>query len=291
MNYREKILLDINKLPAISTAATQLASAMNDPDLDIQRVVRIIQYDPGITTNVLRLANSSYFRGSSSSIDSIQQAVVRLGLNRLFDLIVMSSTHSILDKPIAGYNLPPGELWLHSVAVAVTARNIADSLQILDRSTAFTAGLLHDVGKIVIGSFIEKNFDKIDNIAKDSDLSFEIAEREILGTDHAEIGATILDLWKFPDTIVTSVRFHHTPEAVHGSMPVVDAVHISDILCVMMGIGSGREGLQHKVSEEIISRYSLTPSILEMVISHSFDDMHKFADFFSISGGGTRYGI
>ena len=290
MNYRDEILANVKNLPAISAVATQMASAMDDTNLDIQKVVKTIEYDPGITANVLRLANSSYF-GGSSSIDSIQQAVVRLGLNKLFELIVMSSTHGIIDKPIPGYDLPPGELWRHSVAVAVTARNLADSLKIADRDTAFTAGLLHDVGKIVIGGFVGENFEKINNIAKISNLSFEIAEREILGTDHAEIGASILDMWKFPDPIVAPVRFHHTPEAVQGSMPVVDVVHISDVLCLMIGIGPGREGLQYSVSDKILSRYSLTPPKLEKVVSYSLDDMNKFADFFSMPSGGSKYGI
>ncbi|MCD6570375.1 MAG: HDOD domain-containing protein [Deltaproteobacteria bacterium] len=285
MNYRERILADVNALPAISAVASQMASIMNDPDVDIQDVVGIVEYDPGITANVLRLANSSYF-GGLHSIGSIRQAIMRLGMNKLFDLIVISATHEVIDKPIAGYNLPPGELWRHSVAVAITARNFASGLGIMAEDTAFTAGLLHDVGKIVIGAFVEKDFNKINAIAKTSDLSFETAEREIFGVDHAEIGAAVLDMWKFPTPVTRAVRFHHSPEAVQGSAPEVDAIHIADILCLMMGIGPGREGLQYRVSDEILSRYSLTPPILEKVVSCCLDDMEKFSELFSLSSGG-----
>ncbi|MEA3221966.1 MAG: HDOD domain-containing protein [Thermodesulfobacteriota bacterium] len=290
MSYRERILADVKTLPAISTAALQIANVLRDPDVDIKDVIRIVEYDPGMTANVLRLANSSYF-GGSYNIGSIQQAIVRLGIDKLFDLVTVSATHEVIDKPIAGYELPPGELWRHSVAVAITAKNLANSLGIMAEDTAFTAGLLHDIGKVVIGAFVEKDFDKIDAIAKASDLSFETAERKILGIDHAEIGYAVLDMWKFPDKITRAVRFHHRPEDIQGGIPEVDAVHIADILCLMMGIGPGREGLRYRVSDDILSRYSLTPPILEKIVSRSIDDMKRFAELFGIQSGGVNCGI
>ncbi|MCD6569265.1 MAG: HDOD domain-containing protein [Deltaproteobacteria bacterium] len=285
MNYRKRILADVKTLPAISTAALQMANVLKDPDVDIKNVIRIVEYDPGMTANVLRLVNSPYF-GGSYHIGSIQQAVVRLGIDKLFDLVVVTATHEVIDKPIAGYNLPPGELWRHSVAVAITAKNLANNLGIVAEDTAFTAGLLHDIGKVVIGTFVEKGFDRIDAMAKASNLSFETAERKILGVDHAEIGAAVLEMWRFPDEIVRAVRFHHRPGDVQDSVPVVDAVHISDVVCLMMGIGPGREGLQYRVSDEILSRYSLTPPILEQVVSRSLGDMQSNAEVFSVSSGG-----
>ncbi len=284
MTYRDLIRKSIKGLPAISPVVSDIAKLMNRPDVSIEKIVKIIEYDPGMTANILRMANSPYF-GGAQNINSIRQAIVRLGTKRLFDLAVLSAVYGIIDRPINGYNLPPGELWHHSVAVAIISRKLADHIGLVDPDTVFTAGLLHDIGKVVIARFVEEEFLKIDALSDKTGLSFEEAEKEVLGVDHAEVGSELLNAWDFPPRIVMAVRFHHAPQDLDRSIPEVDIVHIADMLSLIMGIGPGRDGLRYKLSTSIDKKYFLSRLALENIASNALDDMQNLGEFFPANGG------
>ncbi len=265
MKYRKEAILKIDSLPSISGSASKLLGMLDDPDTGIEQIVNVVNHDPGLTANILKLTNSAYF-GMPSKVGSVQKAVVILGVKNIRRIVLSACYNSMLVKPVTGYDLPPGDLWRHSIAVSVVAEGLAKELEIPMGDEVFTAALLHDVGKLILGSFVNEELEEIEAEALDG-ASFYEAEQKILGTDHAEIGALILDKWNFPDSIVTAVRCHHDPDCADQCSLLNDVVHSANLLCLMMGIGVGREGLRCRLSEGAVKRLGLNRGSLEVVAS------------------------
>jgi putative nucleotidyltransferase with HDIG domain len=212
-----------------------------------------------------------------SKVGSIKQAVLILGLKRLVQIVIASCVSAIMDKPVTGYDLPPGELWYHSIGVSVAAEGLMKELKINAAEEIFTAALLHDVGKLVVGELIDNEFDKMKKPLSQG-ISFEEAEKAVLGTNHAEVGAQILEQWSLPPLIVNAVRWHHSPESADFADTMLDIIHTANVLCLMIGVGVGRDGLQYQPSEKVIERLKLEPHHLEKVASQVLQWVNELSD-------------
>ncbi len=270
---RERILEAMESFPSISPAATEVLALLNNPETNVAAIESAVRYDPGLTANILKLANSAFF-GFPGTISSVSQAVMRLGWKRMYQIVVASSVNAIMDKHVPGYDLDSGELWHHCVAVSVSAEILVRQQKIPAPDETFTAALLHDVGKLILGEFIDADLSLID-IASSKGVSFVEVEREIVGTDHAEVGAWVLEHWHLPDVLVRAVRWHHEPELLEEPDVVVDVVHVCDALCLMMGIGIGREGLQYELCETVTDRLKLHAAHLEAVGVETIENVEE----------------
>ena len=268
----------IKSFPSMPAAAVKLLALIDDPDMSVSQIEAILRHDAGLTANILKLANSAYF-GIPSKVGSVRQAVLILGLKRLIQMVIAACVSALMDKPVPGYDLPPGELWRHSIAVSVAAEGLVKELNISAMEEIFTAALLHDVGKLVLGSFVQEDFAKIGE-ALNQDVSFETAEEMVLGTNHADMGARILTQWSLPSDIVHAVRWHHTPESAKEADTMLDIVHVANVLCLMIGIGAGNDGLQYEPSDEVIGRLGLESSHLDKVASQTFKWANELSDVF-----------
>ena len=270
-----KIATAIQSFPGMPGAAVKLLALIDDPAMRVSQIEEILRHDPGLTANVLRLANSAYF-GIPSKIGSIRQAVILLGLKRLIQMVIAACVSAIMDKPVPGYDLPPGELWRHSIAVSVAAEGLVKELKIEAAEEIFTAALLHDVGKLVLGEYIKDDFKKIET-AVSQGLSFEMAETISLGINHAEVGARILAHWSLPTEIINAVQWHHAPEQADQISTMLDIVHVANFMSIMIGIGIGRDGLQHQPSAEVTERLGLEPRHLEKVASQTMQWVNELS--------------
>jgi len=279
VNRRNEILSKVRSVSVMPTPMIEIIRLLQEPDVSVVELTRLIEYDPGLTSNVLRLANSAYF-GYSRSIHSIKRAIVRLGIKNIFKMVVTSAVAPITQPAIKGYDLSPGELWKHSVAVAIGTDKLAMILGLHPPEYTFTAALLHDVGKIVLGTFVEVDAAPIMEQAFKNHVSFEVAEHDVLGIDHAEIGSVLLANWNLPHEIVEVVQWHHRPEHFQGDSLVVDFVHVSDVLCMMGGIGIGSDGLNYRLSNKIVSRLHLTKRMAEKVISQIHTGLNELNNIF-----------
>jgi putative nucleotidyltransferase with HDIG domain len=266
----------IKSFPGMPGAAVKLLALMDNPDVPMTEIEVILRQDAGLTANLLKLANSAYF-GIPTKIGSVRQAVILLGLKRLIQMVIAACTSTILNQKVPGYDLLAGELWRHSIAVSVAAEGLVRELNIQAVEEIFTAALLHDVGKLILGQFVQEDYAKIE-LAMAQGLSFETAESVVLGTDHADIGARILAKWSFPADIVHAVRWHHAPEKAERQDRMLDVVHVANILCLMIGIGVGREGLHYQLSTEVTERLGLEPGRLENVASRTLQWANELTD-------------
>ncbi|MBI5095375.1 MAG: HDOD domain-containing protein [Candidatus Hydrogenedentes bacterium] len=284
MNTRETILTQVRAVPGLPVATTEIVRMLEDPDVEIGSVVRAIEHDPGLTSNVLRMSNSAYFAGPRS-IGSVRDAIVRLGLNRVFQLALAASVAPMAGAPLKGYDLSAGDLLDHSIAVALGAEKLAQALGLRPPPYTFTAALLHDLGKVILGTFIEIDAKPIIALAFEHQVSFETAEEQVLGINHAEVGAVILEQWNLPAPVVDVVRWHHQPDQHQGETLALDLIHIADSLATLSGIGAGKDGLNYRPSKESVTRLHITTRVNEEVVSHMLVELEELRNVFALVSG------
>jgi len=269
------ILDDVKSFPSMPAAALKLLTLLKDENTSNAQIEQILRYEPGLTANILKLTNSSFF-GLPKQIGSIRQAILMIGWKKLIQIVLSSCVSAIIDKPVQGYDLSPGDLWRHSIAVSVASETLVKELNLSVSEEVFTAALLHDVGKMVLGRYVKDDIAVIDGEDM-QDVPFEQVERSIFGIDHAEIGANILRRWSFPPSMITAVRWHHDPDGAPKTSHLIDVVHVADVLCLMSGIGVGREGLQYRPSPTACERIGLTEALLEKVASQTLQWANELA--------------
>jgi len=288
---RNAILAQINTVPSMPSVVVELRKHLNDPDASFDKLARMIEYDPGLTANVLQLANSAYF-GWTRTIKTVKQAITRLGTNRIFQMVLCMSVAPIVRKPIKGYETDSEGLWRHSIATAICAEQLADALGLEGLEEAFTAGLLHDMGKVVLGTFVEIDDEPIKEIAHLDKLSFNEAEQMVLGIDHAEVAAELLKAWNLPSEVVTAARWHHQPHlAGDDHRQLVDLIHVADFLCLTFGFGVGADGLQYRLDQEANDRLGVTGKTAEIVGTKVMMGMEDLGNMFSPVKKGQPDGV
>jgi putative nucleotidyltransferase with HDIG domain len=277
---KKKILSAIDEVPSLPSVVIQLRQYLNDPNVNFDQLSRVLQHDPGLTANILQLANSAYF-GWSRSIKSVREAITRLGTDRVFQMVLCMSVAPLVRKPINGYDMDSNGLWEHSIATAICAEQLAEALKMGDLNEAFTSGLLHDLGKIVLGTFVEVDDAPIKDIVRAGTLSFNEAEQQVLGIDHAEAAGVLLRSWNLPDEVVASARWHHEPASAQKEhRRLTDLVHVADSLCIRMGWGMGADGLMYRMDDEAFIRLGVTATLAEEVIMKVTEGMEDLKDLF-----------
>lgn len=205
-----EVLSTITSIPPFPNVALKAIQALQEPNAGAGDVVEIIQYDPGITANILRTVNSAYY-GVPRKISSLKQAVAFLGADKIVNLLMLSGALSYLRGKDAQYPLESEDLLTHSITTALLAEALARRIDAKDPALVYTAGLLHDVGKIVLSTYVRDRYHDIDRLITEEHYSFLQAEETILGINHAEVGEAMARHWHFPETITQPIAHHHHP--------------------------------------------------------------------------------
>jgi putative nucleotidyltransferase with HDIG domain len=246
---REQILAELDSVPMLSHSASRILDISNDPDHTVADVSRVAETDPVITAHILKVVNSAAF-SLSQRVESLERAISYLGKNTIVGIALSQSLAALYDKPLKGYESKEGELWAHSLRTALASREIAKySRGKLYANVAYTAGLLHDIGKSVISKFMDgaarEIISSVDNGEAEDFLS---AEHELLGIDHCEIGAEMAKRWGLPDSLREAIHHHHRPQlADEAHRPLVYAVHLGDMIAMMCGLGTGADCMNYQL--------------------------------------------
>jgi putative nucleotidyltransferase with HDIG domain len=262
VSSRDRVLARVRDIPTLPAGSVEVIRLLQDREVDVTALGRAIEFDPGLTSNVLRWANSVRFAGART-IGSVREAVVRIGLGNLVQLLVPMTVAQMARNPVRGYDLPPGGLLDHSVGVAAGSQALAEMKGLPFPREAFTAALLHDIGKVVLGTFVEVDAAAILRVASEEEIPFDAAERRVLGIDHAEAGAALLASWNCPPAIVEAARWHHQPAACPGGVKEVALIHLADVLSLAGGGGTGADGLNYAVCGEAVAAWDLSEDAFE----------------------------
>jgi putative nucleotidyltransferase with HDIG domain len=241
-------------------------SIAEDRESSMSDLSKVIIYDTAVTANLLKAANSAYF-GLSEKIDSVHQAIVLMGMDQVANLVLLSASSENLQTAQDGYDLEPGELWKYSVSSALIARELAEKKGIKETHLIFTAALLKDIGKVVLNQYVKNSFDKINSLVTEKNFTFREAEKEVIGIDHAELGAMVAENWKFSPKLVEIIRHHHRPQESLISKIESATVYMADTICMMMGIGVGSDGLAYRFHRKVVESLDLTEKDFQKIIA------------------------
>jgi putative nucleotidyltransferase with HDIG domain len=269
----------VKKLPPAPRILPELLGLLRQDNTDSERVVSLISLDPSITASVIRLCNSACF-GGSMPVTDLQQAVTRLGFQQLYQLVAAICGSRLLSAGQTGYGLDAGELWKHSVTTAVAARLFAASRD-EDASAAFTAGLLHDLGKIVLSEALEKKYAQLVEDAVQQQAALLESEQRLLGVQHAAIGGRLLARWNFPESLVHAVTFHHQPSAAPSHQRLAACVYLGNMVAYFMGHGYGRQAFALRGRAESLTLLDLDPDAVPEFMIKTFEQLEEVEALFS----------
>jgi putative nucleotidyltransferase with HDIG domain len=233
----DNFIKEIKSLPPGPRILSKLLVLLSEADGHASQIVELIEYDPALTAKVLQHCNNAAF-GMARSIGNLDEAVAQTGFNAIYRMVAMVIGEDLLSAAQGGYGMCVGQLWEHSVTTAIAARVIAQKLG-SEENLAFTAALLHDIGKLVLNSFLQDRQPSLHSHLGPSRLSFLEVEEKLLGVHHAEIGGLILEEWHFPEDLVSAVRHHHNPVKARPHARLAAQVHLGDIIAHFLGQGQG----------------------------------------------------
>jgi putative nucleotidyltransferase with HDIG domain len=249
---------------------------LNRPDVDNVQVVQVVKSDGVLCGKLLAACNSAAF-GLAEPAGSVEQAVFILGYEQIYRIILSLGVGKSLGRALPAYLIGEHELWHHSLTAAVAAEVIMLDGCFLetDPSVAYTAGLLHDIGKLVLNKFLTKeSVAAIRNLIESEKHSRIEAERAILGTDHAEVGACLLKSWRLPENIVEAVADHHQP--VLTPRPLLSAVvHVADCVAHQLGSSPGWDAFALRIVGDASSSLGLTPEKMERILISAHASLHR----------------
>ena len=248
-------LQSARQLPTLPAVLMPLLKYLERPfdSQDMHQIVNLISQDESLAARCLQIANSPLY-GSAREIDSVQAAVVTLGLERIHQIAISCTVLKLL--PSRG-DLSPSSFWAHSLGCALVAHEFAGRIGFPDGAKAYAAGLLHDLGIVALLATVPADFIHALGLARSKGIALHEAEQAILGVDHGQAGAMVAQHWQLPPALCEAIRFHHDPEQASANPLLVALVAFSDQLCRLSGIGYGYTETRQTVFSEEPAYFSL----------------------------------
>jgi HD-like signal output (HDOD) protein len=223
-------------LPSLGSINKALQGLLQAEQRFSAQISEIIRRDPSLTSRLLRLVNSVYY-GLTTPVNSIEEAVFYLGVRQIRQLTMVTPIIEDFQRLTRQCNFPWREFWQHSIGAAILTREVVSTVQAPNDETDYVAGLVHDVGKIVMAWSFPDHFSEIHRQAVQATADLSEIETEILGIDHSELGALYLERHRLPELMIKAARFHHFPEKADRYQQVIASVQIADLLLRSEKIG------------------------------------------------------
>ena len=218
----QTILRSVQSLKPLPNSVTRTLKELESPHATVALISEYIGLDQALASLVLQVSNAAAL-GYGRDCISLRDAVMRLGFKRLKSVLMASSATGMLSRKLAGYRQGAGELWQHSLAVAVTAEWLAQALNYREPEEAYVSGLLHDIGKLILDQYILTDYVEIVALIKKYNVPLWQVEENRIGINHAVVGGLIAERWLFPPLLVDTIRYHHNPAAarIDQQLPAV----------------------------------------------------------------------
>ena len=240
----------VSNLPTLPGIVTRIAEMVDSPETTGRQLGREIAKDQVISAKVLKLVNSGFY-GFSEPISTIQHAVTLLGFNTVKSLVLSSTVLDLMKDSLPG-------LWEHSLACARTCSIIAGHIELDEQEEISTAGLLHDLGKVILRQTMEREFRRIANYVDRADMLFYQAEEKVLGVNHGEMGGWLLEKWALPPKLVEPIVDHHDFRPNRDYAENTAILHLADILCRAQAFGSGGDRKIPRLAPNVLETLKLT---------------------------------
>jgi len=261
----EHIIKSTTQVASLPTIYIKIDEALNSANCSTQYLVDILGEDTALSARLLRLANSAMFN-FPNKIDSVSQAITIIGTQQLRALVLASSVMKLF-KDIPEDLINMEMFWRHSIACAVSARVIASLRRAANIEYFFLAGLLHDIGRLIMFKEIPNEISQaLKQASETKQLLFKV-EKELLGYDHSKLGGMLLKEWKLPPQLIESTAYHHNPQRSSDFKDEVAVVHAADIIANSMQLGSSGERLVPTLDSQAWQRIGLPDAIINTIIN------------------------
>lgn len=260
----DHVLKRVHALPPLPDSAIQVIDLTKNPATSVKELETVIGKDPALTAGILRQANSAYY-GYARRISSLREAIVLLGFQVTQELAMSAAISPVLRAQLLGYQIDQEGLWKHSLLTAMAAKRVCQHCKLPYGDVAFTAGLLHDIGKLVISIYVQEVGNFLFKKAKDTSRSFVELEEKVIGFDHARVGGFLARAWNLPEELVAAISFHHSLSNAQNHEVLSSVIHVANGLSSSLGIVGGVDSSFNPIRQKALDLLRLEESDLELL--------------------------
>lgn len=273
----EQVQACLQALPALPAVVTELLASFDNEDVDIAALTRRIACDQALAARLLRVANSSFY-GLQTRVSTINEALVVLGFRAVRSMVIaMGVSAAFRAGQCPGFEVQTHIR--HGIGVGLAARALALETR-HNPEIAFTGGILHDIGKLVLASCFAAQYSRALAYREQHDCELVVAERDVLGLDHAEVGGLLADAWHFPPALRAALAEHHAPAAATADSPA-DLIHVADAIAHGLGLGESAGELVMPVDQTAWQRLGVDAEKIARVLPQVVDGMDEACAAFS----------
>ena len=278
-----QILRSVDALPLMSESASKLLNTVSNKEHSIHDIIEIVKYDSLLTVKILKVVNSAAY-GLAKAITSVERAIPQLGDKMVFGLAMEECGAPVYRDSMDGYEGEIGGLWNHSLLTALTARELAKvSVDNVSPEEAYTAGLMHDLGKGVLSQYMVGSAPELlAAVENDTIHDYRQAELHYYGTDHCMVGNHIAKHWQLPETLCEVIRWHHEPEKSSPEFKsLVYVVHLGDIMAMMGGASTGSDALMYEQDPHCDEFFKTDEVQLDSMMNNAYLEYEKIINAMS----------
>ncbi len=275
-------------LPCSPSLLPRLTALLHQPQADIEELTALIRLDPVLASATLRMANSAFFAGGDP-VDSISHAVMRLGMREIYRLAALSLASRWMAIEVDGYRWEAGDFCRASLLKAVAAEALAESTHLVEPSLAYTCGLVHEIGKLAVAFTCAEHFPAIRRHRESTGGPWLAAETAVLGFNHADVSARLLEEWRFPTAVITVARHNPPgPDLPEPHRPLAALIHAAHYAANVIGAGQGEDAFLFCLDAELLETHGLHAELLDRILPQILDQAtHLLRD--KLITGGIRF--
>jgi putative nucleotidyltransferase with HDIG domain len=282
-----QLVEEVRDLPmSMSETLPAVIEACDNADTSVNDLTGLISADQSLVAMLLKLANSAYY-GYARRIETLPEAIVLLGFSTIKSLAITATTMNLLFQSDDELSDVRHEIWSHSLGVGVAARALARKRGNIHPEKAFVAGLLHDLGMIILSVYRKDDFVRVLGTAQDRGITYEQAEQELLGFSHADLGAQVAEAWSFPATHCEAIRFHHHPASATLQPGLAQVAHLADWMVIDLGVGRLVDVEQPEPDEQALGEFRIPRKDLPRVVE-SLRRLFAVSDAFMPESSGDQ---
>ncbi|MCD6580823.1 MAG: HDOD domain-containing protein [Desulfuromusa sp.] len=283
---QEELQKIVKSVPMLSASASQLLQLTARADHDLIDVINLVRNDANLTARVLKIVNSAAF-GLINNITSVDRAISYLGERIIVSIAIGDCAGKLFEKELSGYESAGGDLWKHDLRTAIASREVVtQSGADISPELAFTAGLLHDIGKALISDYLQGTVaEAVELITTEEGLDYLDAEEKLVGFDHTRAGYELAKEWNLPDELAEVILYHHEPsKASEEFRPLVYAVHLGDNIAMLGGFGTGSDSMRYKLDQQYTDYIKIGPKTLATIMLNVDIEFEKLEGSLTSSG-------
>ncbi len=274
----KSVIENLTDIPTLPTVVSKITTLMQNPRTSAGEVGQAITTDQSLTSKTLKLVNSAFY-GFPGRINTITHAIVILGFTTVKNIVLTASIFDALSKKGRNQFFDVEAFWLHSIATGAISKVIAENMKSKYTEEAFIGGLLHDLGKVICNICAEEEYNKVIRYQRENDCLIKDAELKVLKVTHQDVGGWIASKWNLPKDLSAVLQYHHYPLSAGAYEELASIVHLADILCRGLGVGSGGDNKVPIVEDSVWNKLKLDNMDFEKLLNKAETEIDKASVF------------